>query len=734
MQARDKSVQQISFGEFALDLRTGELRTNGRKVYLQEQSLQILIALLRCPGDLITRDELVKRLWPSDTYVDFEHSLNKAVNRLRRALGDSAERPLYIETVPRRGYRWIATVNGSSVDRGNITSQSGGGSSGNLYSRPREHETTVSSGPGPVLAQPISGTPRKRRSAVRVTVAAFGLLILLSAAGAFWLRWPSKPPKILKYTRLTTDGKSKDALRTDGVRLYFQLGVPVGFALVQVSTTGGEPAPIASFENVALLDVSPSGAELLLQQVRDGLPNKLVYVQQLPAGVPRRLGAIVANAVAYSPDGEQIAYTFDSNLYLAKRDGSDPRKLATVAGFAAEPRWSPDGKRLRFTLNSLTSADSAIWEINADGSHLGPLLPGWKTPPDECCGQWTPDGRYFLFLSMRDHLQNLWAIREGYSYSGKTGRSPVQLTLGSMEIRSYIPSKDGKRLFVVAGNDRGELVRFDAGDKQFHTYLAGMNAAGLGFSKDGKWVAYTDRANGALWRSKVDGSERVQLTRPNLYALKPRWSPDGGQIAFAGYAGHEPGQVFLVSAGGGVPQQLTNGSRGVGFVSWSPDGKSLLVGEWNGDGQEADYHKIHCYFLELQTRKHTALPASAGLYGPAWSPNGRYVAAKSQVEDLLLFDMTSQKWVELAKGPAQWATWSRDSRYLYFASVLKGDPAMIRVRASDKKLELVTSLAELNRQNFGSSPSWLGLAPNDALLALRDVSGYDIYSLDWQLP
>src|SRR5499425_1639192 len=103
----------IRFGIFEVDLRAGELRRNGSRVKLQEQPFQILVALLDRPGEVVTRDELQKKLWPADTFVDFDHSLNAAIRRLRDALGDSAENPRFVETVARRGYRFLAPINGA---------------------------------------------------------------------------------------------------------------------------------------------------------------------------------------------------------------------------------------------------------------------------------------------------------------------------------------------------------------------------------------------------------------------------------------------------------------------------------------------------------------------------------------------------------------------------------------------------------------------------------------------
>src|SRR5262245_29437076 len=108
MQNKPSGPQVVRFGTFELDVRAGELRRQGAKIRLQEQPLRILEMLLAHPGQLVTREELRNRLWPSHTFVDFDHGLNKAINKLREALDDSAESPRFVETIPRRGYRMIS--------------------------------------------------------------------------------------------------------------------------------------------------------------------------------------------------------------------------------------------------------------------------------------------------------------------------------------------------------------------------------------------------------------------------------------------------------------------------------------------------------------------------------------------------------------------------------------------------------------------------------------------------
>src|SRR5580765_1185095 len=110
-------VSVLRFGVFEAEPRSGELRKHGVRVRLRDQSFQVLVLLLERPGQIVTREELQRRLWPADTFVDFDRGLNKAVNRLRETLGDSAESPRFIETLPKRGYRFIAPVEGGTARR-----------------------------------------------------------------------------------------------------------------------------------------------------------------------------------------------------------------------------------------------------------------------------------------------------------------------------------------------------------------------------------------------------------------------------------------------------------------------------------------------------------------------------------------------------------------------------------------------------------------------------------------
>src|SRR5262249_48635874 len=249
-----------------------------------------------------------------------------------------------------------------------------------------------------------------------------------------------------------------------------------------------------------------------------------------------------------------------------------------------------------------------------------------------------------------------------------TGQEPVQLTFGPLNYYTPAPSQDGKKLFVVGEQRRGELARYDAKTEQWGSYLSGISAEQLDFSRDGAWVVYVTYPEGSLWRSNVDGSKRLQLTYPPMQAGLPCWSPDGKQIAFAARVPGKDWKIYLVSAEGGNPQQLTPDARFENDPTWSPDGNSLVFGVGNPPEPSA------IYLLEVRTRQGSLLPGSEGLFSPRWSPDRRYIAALVGSQNtLMLFDFTTQKWTELAKQAAGWPRWSRDGKYIYFAGSREND-------------------------------------------------------------
>src|SRR5262249_1192193 len=457
------------------------------------------------------------------------------------------------------------------------------------------------------------------------------------------------PPKVTAYIQITRDGLQKGnngfaSLVTDGSRIYFSENVNEQQVIAQVSVTGGEtvviPAPLPSAH---VKDISPGRSELLVDSGVGVVFDSPLWVVPVLGGAPRRVGDVMSHAAAWTPDGRRIVYANGSTLYLANSDGTESRRLVTVAGRPHWLRWSPDGSRLRFTVRDTALGGlNSLWEVAADGSNLHPLLPGWNKPANECCGNWTADGRYFVFQSTRNGTTNIWARREQAARFQRASQEPVQLTIGPLNYNTPAPSLDGKWLFVVGEQRRGELARYNTKTQQWGSYLSGISARYLDFSRDGAWLVYVTYPEGDLWRSKVDGREWRQLTYPPMQASLPRWSPDGKQIAFSARAPGKPWKAYLISAEGGAPQQLTAEEGAELDPGWSPDGKTLAFGDFDA--------KI-IRLLDLSTRQVSKLPGSEGLFSPRWSPDGRHIAAVVAVSQgkLMLFDLITQKWMELSQ-------------------------------------------------------------------------------------
>ncbi|HXO32441.1 MAG TPA: protein kinase [Candidatus Acidoferrales bacterium] len=560
--------------------------------------------------------------------------------------------------------------------------------------------------------------------------------ILIVLAGlALWLQAPLPPPRILGTKQITNDGLPKFNLMTDGNRLYFMENPPARYTIAQVSVNGGETAPVAvPFENPILLDVSGDQSELLVAQPGMSNEGSPLWSLPLPAGSPRRVGEILARSGGWAPDG-RLFFSKGNDAYLADHNGANPRKLFSAPAAPAATNFSPDGSRIRFTVSNRVNNTSSMWEVRSDGSGMHPLLSGWNNPPSECCGAWTPDGRYYLFQSARDGDDNIWIVPDHTNWWRRVSPAPVQLTTGPLQYGDPIPSKDGKKLFVVGIQQRAELVRYDSKSGEFIPYLGGISAGDVEFSRDGQWVSYINYPDNTLWRSRADGSSRFQLTYPPLRAALSHWSPDGNQIAFSGSFPGKAWQAFLISKDGGSPQVLTSADAQETDPTWSQDGNTLAVG--HHDLMHSDQTYIELY--ALKTHQSSMLPDSQGIFGPRWSPDGRYIVAITATgnDKLMLYDTKTQKWrqVDTKQSSFGYLTWSSDSNYVYFDTILQHDAGFFRMRISDGNIEKLADLTKIRsyRDQFGPG-SWTGLAPGGIPILPRDISTQEIYAFDLQFP
>jgi Tol biopolymer transport system component len=561
-----------------------------------------------------------------------------------------------------------------------------------------------------------------------LAVAALVAIVLL-------VRSPESVPVVISSLQITNDGTSKRSLVTDGTRLYFSEYLGGHSILRQVSTSGGETAPVPiSLASADIYDFYPGRSELLVKGVAEGSETEWpVWVLPLPAGSLRQVGDILAHAATWAPDGQRIVYASKSSLYTCNADGTGSREVMTVEGIPFAPRFSLDGRRLRFSIRNISQRTSSLWEVSADGKGLHPVLPDWNKPAQEFGGAWTPDGEYFLFESTRDHTQNIWALREGASLFRKASAEPTQLTLGPLLFSNPTPSTDGKKLFVIGQQRRFDLVRLDSKSQQFSIDLPGVSAGEADILRNGEWVTYVAHPELTLWRSKPDGGSRIQLTYAPMQAHMPRWSPDGTQIAFMGSRPGKPWKIFVVPAEGGTPQEVTAGDRNQGDPTWTPKGDAIVFAgmPWLDYGTAAGPN-IH--IADVKTSQISDVPGSENLFSPRCSLDGRYIAALSaDSTKLMLYDVERKSWRQLAVSRFGFENWSHDGKYLYAEDYSDKTDDLVRVNVATGKLERLFSLKEVPR-GFDPWEFWIGLAPDDSPLLMRDRSTQEIYSLDVRFP
>jgi Tol biopolymer transport system component len=558
---------------------------------------------------------------------------------------------------------------------------------------------------------------------MRLPIAIGAAVVLLAAGGlTYWLLdRPLPMPRVVGYAKITQDGHEKMLSGTDGSRLFFTQMQPK--AVFQVGVAGGAIAqiPAAVPGTFYTADVSPDGSNLLVISQEPGKPSfSLFNVPALGGGSLRRLG--IGGGVGFSPDGNSIAYTNQGEMWLVQSDGTGAHKLGSIRDGAYEPHWSPDGSVIRFT------RDGVLWEISSTGSNLHQVLPGWRSPNGQCCGHWTPDGKFYLFLAAGDRFGRgqIWALDERRGLFGPPPAEPVRLTPGPLEWGEPIPGKDGKNIFSVGQIRRGELSRFDAQTGQLQPFLGGVSAEDISFSRDGRSVAYASYPEGILWKANRDGSGPLQLSTPPMYAKAPRWSPDGTEIVFQNLAEEGDIKSYLVSPEGGKLRRiLPDDNKQEDDPTWSPDGRRVVFdgGPDQGPGSE------RLRFLDLASHQVTLVPGSAGVSSPRWSPDGRYIAAISlEFEGLKVFDTSTQRWTTLpTNGRVDFPSWSSDSKFIYFLHLANGDRGVYRVRAAGGKIEQVVDLKDLHITGYFSF--WMGLDPTDTPLLLRDMGSSDIYAL-----
>lgn len=716
MQVNPQSADSYRFGPYLVDAPAGQLRKRGAKIRLAGQPFEILLMLLSRPGQVVTREEIQQRLWPQETFVDFENSLNKAINKLRQALSDSADEPLYIETLPRRGYRFVGSLHMSEL------------------AAPLRHAPQPRHEPGRrqtvSVAAPAAIAPARHTALWRIV----SLSILLSVLGLLGISLrPLPAPRVLGSFSLTDSSRVDPygGLHTDGVRLYFLLRRGAHWELAQMPTTGGEVQPISTpFSNARIFSVSPDGSHFVLGAFEVRHYPLPVWIMSSVGGVPKRLSDIVANDASFTRDGSRVTYSTDQGIFEIGVDGLTTRKLVDAPGAKWALVWSPDGSRLRFDWIDRVTGSSRIWEVAADGKNLHQILPNWSDADDLCCGRWSADGRYFFFLGYRPNEPvSIWAIREQSGWLHRK-EPPMRLSAGPVRPSALLPSTNSGRLYFLGNETRMEYVRLDSKTHTVRGLLGGQGAAWATIAPSGDWAVYRGAAD-ALWKANLDGNNRLQLVTKDWQAELPAIRPDGNLIAFRGQPpGVSASRIYVIPAEGGDPVEFASSRFPLETPAWSPDGKKLSYSV-NAENDPSS----GIYVADFTTKAAQKILGSERCWKQVWSPDSKYLACVSTPNDrVLLYDWAKEKWAVAAEGkvlsPVMWA---RDSSGFFFQDILEEGEPVRRFNVKNRSNQRVfdcAALLEGGVQRCGLE----SLAPDGSFVFRLTRGDHDVYAVDVVLP
>jgi Tol biopolymer transport system component/DNA-binding winged helix-turn-helix (wHTH) protein len=674
---------KLQFGVYELDRDAMELRKHGVTVRLQEQPLRVLASLVERPGEIVTREELQQQIWGKDTFVDFEQSLNKAVNRLREALNDEAGQPRYVETVPRRGYRFIAPVtelNATEPPRLPIPQSS-------------VSETT--------RAKPEVRRPRVRT--ITIFAAAAVLVAVGISAAVFWRR-PEKSA-LADAKRITTASGCCARLSRDGKLLAYASGIAGGVLHIWVQQTdGGEPIQVTSgSDRDDWPDFSPDGTHIAFCSWKDGGG---IFIVPALAGEPKRL-TTSGDQPLYFPDGRQILYLdgtdMNTDAMIVSADSGKRTPLRLNQNFLVHgpALLSPDGDQIIFYGVSKRGSDKQDrpWIASLAASEARLLrLPGTEQDDaEELVRAWVrgKDGSQWIIYSLS--AGEVWKVlRVGTSPQGQIHGEPEQLISGTGHLgSSFSVSQDGKLIYTLLSrtNSIYEIPTGSRGEKTGPTLqlpLPEGSSRSPSVSRDGKWMAYNSSTLGKSdlirLRDLASGADRVLDEIGRRLDGETSISPDGSKVIFEGdckTGKWETGEPlpcdFMVPAVGGEPEQICEFCTARGFSS---NGSTVLIQKYNRDGSFNPPNWIAAVDLTTRTEREFLKSPKNGIYHAFFSWDDRSVAFKRDVGNGQL--MIAPVRNGLAGKEAEWISvtdgryyndkpqFSPDGNTLYFTSSRDG--------------------------------------------------------------
>lgn len=707
-----QETDRFLFGPFVFDVTAMALTRDGESVALTPLPSAILREVVLRRGDVVSKATLATNAWKQE-HVD-GRTIDFQIHVLRKALGSGPDGRPFLETVHGRGVRLAVPV------------------------VPAMSPVAPESEGSPAALVPEAASPPWDVRGVRAGVAIVGIVamgMVVAAAAYIWSTLSPASLEVVTTTALTADRRAKrgEPLLTDGARILYTDGL--GDALMSVPITGGVPSPVIPTPNhFRIIDIDPAASRFLAQRLAGGPGDEELWTLPAASGEPQRVGDLHADWAAWSPDYRHIAYVRHRRLHVARSDGSGSRVLPLVLppdDYPTFPHWSPSGRSIRVTIltpQPQAAVRRAIWEIGVDGG--GPKrIFDHADFPDVCCGSWSADGTLYVFQAIRDGRSDLWAHVE--PRAGLWARRPslYRLTFGPMNFESPLVSADGRRIYAIGWQPMGELARLSRAERTLIPYAGGPSATHVTFSPDGQWVAYNGYPDRQLWRARIDGTDRQQLTFGPFATDGAAWSPDGRWIAYRTRSSGPHMKIHLIPTSGGRSEPLapdrTTPDRDQGLPSWSPDSNRLVFGDVPARFGVPEGHEVlHIYDRRAQT--YSTIAGSGGLWTVRWSPDGRYLVALTiRDQELRVFDLASGAWRTLPVRNVNTPNWSSDSEWVYFDT--EGLPRKLgRVRLRDG---LVEDLADLRDYPIGPY-WWSGLSPQDEPLLVRSLNPQEIYALE----
>ena len=633
----------LCFGDFEVDLQAGELRKQGRRVRLQEQPFRVLTLLLRSPGQSVTREELRQNLWPADTFVDFDHGLNSAVARLREALGDAAEKPRFVETVAKRGYRFIGAVSSPEpppVSSGSVTAKS---------------------------------TEMFQLTGRRIWVGALALLALVLAL-ASWTRYRGDTDAELTRIEVVPvvalrGFQATPAFSPDGALIAFRQSDGRSNTGIYIAVVGGDKSiQLTKDPGDCCPTWSPDGRQIAFTRYE----NTTTSIYAIPAlgGTEHRLyrsRPSLSGGLSWSSDGDSIVFpattdgdpTHVSMLSLSIKDGGARPVTFPPAGYLDhEPAFSPDGTRLAFVRSAVAGVANDVYVMPARGGTAQRIT--FDNRPIMGPPAWTADSREIVFSSNRGATTGLWRV----SVSGGAPR-PVAGPVGEPEWPS-IPAT-GNSLVYDQFTSRSNIFQLRLTSAKHVEESPSVLVSEKGdkmrpdLSPDGKRIAFESNRLGfwEIWTCDLTGSDCAQVTALHGIAGRARWSPDARHIAFE-FHPNERGEIYVVEVPGGIPRILPTipGSDNLS-PSWSHDGKWLFFASKSGN------EPFQIWKMHLPDGLPVKVTRNGGI-SPVQSTDGRFLyyskyerggvwrlsleAGQPTEETEVISDLPGEAWADWALG------------------------------------------------------------------------------------